>query len=124
MGMELAIAIVGAVGLVLAAFVTGVISFLSGRKKAKAELQVSKATIEVAVSESFQRLVDELQEERKELTAALDRCDDRIQKQSTKIDTLERAVRSMVRHIERLEVELEKHGLPVPPMPALSMPAA
>lgn len=107
---------------ILVALIGGLFMVVDGRKKAGVVAQKTKTDIQRVVNEGFEALVTELQEERKEQISALDNCSQRIEAQSVKIDTLERAIRKLRRHIENLEIELEKHGIPFPPMPIISPP--
>lgn len=82
---------------------TGLFAWLGGRRKAKAEA-------EVTIAGGFQILVNKLQEERQELMKVVD-------EQSTELVALRSEVRNLSRQVALLERQLARHGIDLPSVP-------
>jgi hypothetical protein len=97
-------------GPVLVAVVTGFFAWAGGRKKASADVQAG-------VAAGFQMLVTKLQEERSALIKTID-------EQSQEITELRSEVRSLTRHVVRLERSLAANNIEMPGSPNADAAAA
>ena len=104
------IAILTAAVPVLVAFVSGHFAWVAGKKKASTEAQA-------AINSGFQVLVANLQAERTELRKIVDKQEAALDRAAAKIEGLEDEVRSLTKHIDRLESALRTAGLDIPPAP-------
>jgi len=98
-------------GAVLIALIGGVFPLLAGRKKANADIQAE-------LNRSFQTLMDELQEERKQYRERQDWYEERLSACNERIDALDNRVRALKRHVRELEDIMKGHGVAYPEMPA------
>jgi peptidoglycan hydrolase CwlO-like protein len=87
--------------------VTGLLSWIGGRRQKSAEANKTVAETENTVSQGFQLLVSKLQEERRELMKVID-------EQSEEITALRGEVRALTRQVVKLENVISKAGLDVP----------
>lgn len=95
-------------GSVLVAIVTVSGTILVSRRNAA-------VAVDAAISDKFNRLTDQLQEERTDLRRIVQEQRSELEAAHLQIDGFEKLMRLMRRHVDDLEARMDAAGIPRPP---------